>query len=157
MIEGVENKKLKILTDERGWLMEILRSDDKIFQKFGQVYITAAKKDIVKAWHYHKNQDDYFVCVFGKALVVLFDNRKNSSTFGQVEEYILKSPPNSDAILLKIPAGVVHGFTPFECDEVRIVNIPTKTYNRENPDELRYPWNSPEIPYKWPGNVKKGG
>jgi dTDP-4-dehydrorhamnose 3,5-epimerase len=155
MIEGVEIKKLKINVDERGFLMEILRSDDKIFKHFGQVYMTMCKKGIAKAWHYHKNQDDYFVCVSGKALVVLCDKRKGK-TFNEVNEFILEAPPSNDAILLKIPAGVVHGFTALT-DEARIVNIPTELYNYLKPDEFRIPWNSSEIPYKWPDFVKNGG
>ena len=35
MIEGVESKQLAKHADERGFLMEILRSDDSIFTKFG--------------------------------------------------------------------------------------------------------------------------
>ena len=42
MIDGVKVKKLKVVPDDRGRLMEILRSDDDIFQKFGQVYITSS-------------------------------------------------------------------------------------------------------------------
>ena len=53
MIEGVKVKKLKVMPDDRGRLMEILRSDDEIFQKFGQVYMTTAFPGIVKAWHFH--------------------------------------------------------------------------------------------------------
>jgi len=30
MIKGVEIKKLKVIPDERGWLMEILRCDDDL-------------------------------------------------------------------------------------------------------------------------------
>jgi len=156
MIDGVEIKKLKVHIDYRGFLMEIMRSDDKIFKQFGQVYITMCKKGVVKAWHYHKKQDDYFVCVWGKALVVLYDMRENSPTFGEVNEFILEAPPSEKAILLKIPLGVAHGFTALT-DEVRIVNIPTNLYNYENPDEFRIPWNSNQIPYKWPDFVKRGG
>ena len=65
MIKGGEVKKLKIIPDERGRLMEILRSDEPIFQKFGQVYMTTAFPGVTKAWHYHKLQDDHFTCVFG--------------------------------------------------------------------------------------------
>lgn len=36
MINGVKTKNLRVLPDERGWLMEILRRDDEIFQSFGQ-------------------------------------------------------------------------------------------------------------------------
>ena len=37
MIYGVIIKKLKVIADERGRLMEILRRDDNFFEKFGQV------------------------------------------------------------------------------------------------------------------------
>jgi dTDP-4-dehydrorhamnose 3,5-epimerase len=40
MIDGVKVKDLKVIPDERGLLMEMLRSDDEVFQKFGQVYVT---------------------------------------------------------------------------------------------------------------------
>ena len=39
MIDGVKTKNLKVVPDERGWLMEILRNDDDIFENFGQVYM----------------------------------------------------------------------------------------------------------------------
>jgi len=62
MIEGVMVKQLKVLPDERGRLMEILREDDEIFMRFGQVYLTTGYPGVVKAWHYHKIQFDHF-CV----------------------------------------------------------------------------------------------
>ena len=35
LIDGVRTKTLRLIPDERGWLMEILRSDDPdYFQKF---------------------------------------------------------------------------------------------------------------------------
>lgn len=178
MIHGVRIKKLKLLPDDRGFLMEMLRCDDDIFEKFGQVYITGCVKGVVKGWHYHKEQTDNFVCVYGKALVVLCDLREGSSTHGICEEFFLEapllsnyennpsSPPFSKGgkeglsegnVLLQIPPFVVHGFTAHECDEARIINIPTRPYRYEKPDEYRYSWNSEEIPYKWPGYVVRGG
>jgi dTDP-4-dehydrorhamnose 3,5-epimerase len=56
MIDGVKTKKLRVIPDERGWLMEILRNDDEIYNEFGQVYITTAYPEVVKAWHMHKKQ-----------------------------------------------------------------------------------------------------
>ena len=53
MIDGVKIKKLKVIPDERGRLMEMLRSDDDLFIKFGQVYMTTAYPGVVKGWHYH--------------------------------------------------------------------------------------------------------
>ena len=60
MIDGVKVKKLKVIPDERGWLMEILRCDDEIYKEFGQVYMTTAYPGVVKAWHFHKKQTDNF-------------------------------------------------------------------------------------------------
>jgi dTDP-4-dehydrorhamnose 3,5-epimerase len=159
MIQGVEVKNLKAIPDERGFLMEILRADDPIFERFGQVYITSCKKGIAKAWHYHKEQSDHFVCLHGTALVVLYDIRKNSPTFSAVEEYILRAPPcdENESKLLKIPPQVAHGFTALGCDEARILNIPTKLYRYDDPDEYRFSWNSKEIPYSWPSYVVNGG
>ena len=37
-IDGVRTKKLRLIPDERGWLMEVLRNDEpNLFEKFGQV------------------------------------------------------------------------------------------------------------------------
>ena len=87
MIQGVQVKTLKVLADERGWLMEMLRNDDDMFQGFGQVYMTAAYPGVVKGWHYHKLQVDHFVCVKGMMKVVLFDPREDSPTKGEVNEF----------------------------------------------------------------------
>jgi len=159
MIHGVQVKPLKVLTDDRGFLMEILREDDPIFERFGQVYITGCRRCVAKGWHYHKEQTDHFMCVAGAALVVLYDGREDSPTRGMVQEFTLTSPPMQDPVpvLLKIPPLVVHGFTAVYGDEARIINIPTLPYRYANPDEFRHPWNSPEIPYRWPAEVVQGG
>ena len=41
VIEGVRTKLLWVIPDERGRVMEILRADDDVFLKFGQVYVTS--------------------------------------------------------------------------------------------------------------------
>jgi dTDP-4-dehydrorhamnose 3,5-epimerase len=41
-IAGVKTKSLRLIPDERGWLMEILRADEAdLFSRFGQVYVSA--------------------------------------------------------------------------------------------------------------------
>jgi dTDP-4-dehydrorhamnose 3,5-epimerase len=59
-IEGVIVKKLRVIPDERGFLMEMLRCDDDFFKAFGQVYLSVAYPGVVKGWHYHKHQTDHF-------------------------------------------------------------------------------------------------
>ena len=86
MIDGVIVKKLKVIPDERGRLMEIMRADDNFFQKFGQVYMTTAYPGVVKGWHYHKKQADNMAVVRGMMKIVLYDGRKDSATFGEINE-----------------------------------------------------------------------
>lgn len=151
MIEGVIIKKLKIIIDERGKLMEMLRCDDKIFKKFGQVYMTTAKPGYVKAWHYHKTQTDNFVCLKGEMRIGLYDNRQNSRTKGEVNEFIIgeKNP-----LLVQIPPRVIHGFESNIDEESIIVSIPTEPYNHKTPDEYRIDPFDNDIHFKWKG--KKG-
>lgn len=146
MIKGVNVKKLKIIPDDRGRLMEILRSDDKIFKKFGQVYMTTTFPGVVKAWHFHQKQDDNFVCVHGKIKLALYDARKNSPTYREVNEFML-SP--DDPILVTIPRMVYHGFKGIADCESIVINTPTLPYNYKKPDEERLDAYDNDIKYDW--------
>lgn len=146
MIHDVKVKKLKIISDERGRLMEILRCDDSIFKKFGQVYMTTAYPGVVKAWHYHKKQDDNFTCVSGKIRLALFDARKNSPTYKEINEFILST---EDPILVTIPKMVYHGFKGIAGSESIVINTPTLPYNHKKPDEFRIDAYDNNIQYNW--------
>lgn len=146
MINGVKVKKLNPLPDERGLVMEILRCDDKIFKKFGQVYITTAYPGAVKAWHYHKKQTDSFAVIHGMIKIVLYDPRKNSPTKGEINEFFMGI---YNPILIQIPPEVYHGFKGISEQEAIMLNCPTEPYNRQNPDEYRLPAHTKKIPYDW--------
>ena len=146
MIEGVKVRKLRHIPDERGYLMEMLRSDWEEYVQFGQVYITAVYPGVVKGWHYHKIQTDHFICVHGMAKVVLYDGREGSPTHGEVNEFFMGQ---QNPMLLKIPPGVMHGFKGISQEMALIVNVPTELYNYEQPDEYRLPAHTDEIPYDW--------
>jgi len=146
MIKGVKTKKLKVIPDERGRLMEVLRSDDDLFIRFGQAYVTTAYPGAVKAWHYHKKQYDSFACVAGMMKVVLYDAREDSPTKGEVNEFFIGV---HNQILVQIPPGVMHGFKCTSENEAVVLNCPTELYNYDEPDEFRVPAHSPEIPYDW--------
>lgn len=146
MIEGVKQKKLRVIPDERGRLMEILRADDGLFLKFGQVYITTAYPGVVKGWHYHKNQVDNFAVLKGMIKLVLYDPRENSPTKGEVNEFFLGE---YNPQLIQIPKLVYHGFKCISDDEAICLNVPTEVYNYENPDEYRAHPHEGGIPYDW--------
>lgn len=146
MIEGVQIKQLKVHCDERGRLMELLRRDDKIFKKFGQVYMTTCYPGVVKGWHYHKKQTDHFVCVKGMIKLVLFDSRKKSKTYKEVNEFFLGI---HNPILVQVPTWVYHGFKGVSEEEAVVINTITEPYRYAAPDEFRVPAHSKEIPYDW--------
>jgi dTDP-4-dehydrorhamnose 3,5-epimerase len=146
MIEGLKTKELKVIPDERGRLMEILRKDDDLFLGFGQAYMTSTYPGVVKAWHMHEKQTDNVVCLQGMLKLVLYDGRRGSKTFGELEQYYIGV---HNPLLVQIPAGVYHGWMCVSPEEALVVNLPTLPYNHEEPDEQRLDPNSSDIPYDW--------
>jgi len=146
MIDGVKIKELRVIPDERGRLMEILRCDDEAFSRFGQVYMTTAYPGVVKGWHYHKVQTDNMAVVSGMMKLVLFDGREKSTTKGEVMEIFFgEHRPR----LVTIPPLVYHGFKCISEKEAIVVNIPTEAYNYREPDEHRVHPHDNDIPYRW--------
>ncbi len=146
LIDGVAVKPLKAIPDERGRVMEILRSDDAIFEKFGQCYVTTAYPGVVKAWHYHKVQTDYFCVVHGMMKVVLYDGRDGSRTKGSVNEFFAGV---HNPVVIKIPPLVYHGFKTVSESEAVLINCPTEPYSAKDPDEYRLDAHTKDIPYAW--------
>jgi len=151
MIDGVKLKDLKLIPDERGRVMEILRADDEWFEKFGQVYMTTAYPGVVKAWHYHKLQTDNMAVIKGMMKVVLYDAREDSPTYEEVNEFFLGE---HNFKLIQIPKMVYHGFKCIGAEEAIVINIPTETYDYKNPDEYRVDPYENDIPYDW--RLKEG-
>jgi dTDP-4-dehydrorhamnose 3,5-epimerase len=146
LIDGVVVTPLRVIPDERGRLMEILRRDDSVFMGFGQVYLSTVYPGVVKAWHYHRNQADCFTCVKGMVKVALYDDREGSPTRGLVNEiYVGEHKP----CLVVIPKGVHHGWKCVSECEAYVINVPTEPYNRSDPDEFRTDPHDPAIPYDW--------
>jgi dTDP-4-dehydrorhamnose 3,5-epimerase len=146
MIDGVAIKMLKVIPDERGRLMEILRSDDEIFTQFGQVYMTTTYPQVVKAWHYHRKQDDFIACVRGMIKLVLYDDREGSPTRGEVNEFFVGE---HDPRLVRVPRMVYHGWKCIGLEEAIIINAPTSVYDYAEPDEFRIDPHRNDIPYTW--------
>jgi len=145
LIEGVRVKQLRLIPDERGHLMEILRADDDLFSKFGQVYMTTAYPGVVKGWHYHLVQQDNFAVLHGMMKLVLYDSRPGSPTHGVINEFFLGVHNRQ---LVQIPPLVYHGFKCISEHEVVLINIPSEPYKYAEPDEFRVPAHG-TIPYDW--------
>ena len=144
-IQGVKTRALRVVPDERGWLMEILRADDELFQKFGQVYVSATYPGVVKAWHYHKVQVDHFACVAGMVKLVLVDTREDSPTRGAVNEFFIGI---QNPMLVQVPNLIYHGWKCISDEPSLVVNVPTETYRYKDPDEYRLEPHG-TLPYDW--------
>jgi dTDP-4-dehydrorhamnose 3,5-epimerase len=146
LIAGVKTKPLRVVPDERGWLMEILRADDEaMFSKFGQVYVSATYPGVVKAWHYHKIQIDAFACVAGMIKLVMVDTRPGSSTQGAVNEFFVG---DRNPLLVLVPNLVYHGWKCISTQVALVINVTTEPYRHDDPDEFRIEPHG-TLPYDW--------
>ncbi|MFC1662968.1 dTDP-4-dehydrorhamnose 3,5-epimerase family protein [Patescibacteria group bacterium] len=155
MISGVIIKKLKVHQDvidkdevvkQPGILMEIIRSDEGLLKKFGQSTMTIAYKDTIKAFHWHKKQDDLWFVATGKALIVLHDLRENSETKG--ETMTIEAGAGKYKLIV-IPNGVAHGYKVLSEEPVMLFYYTTETYDPNNPDEERITMNDNRINFNW--------
>lgn len=144
MIEGLKVVELKVHADDRGYLMEILRSVDEHFTKFGQVYLVGdVARGTIRAFHKHNVLWDYFFISHGTAKFAFRDDRPQSTTYGQMETVVIGEHNPS---LIVVPPGVFHGWMSLE-DDTQMVSIASEVYNRERPDEVRVPPDS--FGYTW--------
>ena len=143
-IDGVIITPLKIIKDNRGSVMHMLRSDHQIFKSFGEIYFSTIYKDKIKAWHLHKEATLNYVCIKGIVKLVLFDDRSSSSTKGNYQELIL-SPKNY--FLVTIPPFIWNGFIGLDKSESIVANcisLPhdeSEMVRRKHDDKyFRYDW-----------------
>ena len=143
-IEGVTISKLKIIRDERGSVMHMLRNDSQIFKSFGEIYFSTIYENKIKAWHLHKESYLNYACVYGEVKLVLIDKRKNSETFDKTQEIIL-SPKKYQ--LVTIPPNVWNGFKGLSKNESIIANCLSIPHN-EN-EMVRKDFNDSYFKYNW--------
>ena len=144
LINGVVIKELQRNRDERGFFEELIRVSDDFFQGgFGQLSHSYMTNGVIKAWHIHKTQIDWWYVAKGTLKVALFDLRGASMTHKKLNEFILGEKGLN--VVLKIPAGVAHGCKAVGGSELFYVT--SKTYNTA--EEGRIPHDDKSIGYDW--------
>jgi dTDP-4-dehydrorhamnose 3,5-epimerase len=146
MIEGVMIKSLVKHCDDRGFFMELLRNDDEIFRHFGQASFSKTYPGVIKAFHYHEQQDDIWYFPFGNVQVVLHDLRPLSKTYKKTDVYYMGE---ENPYLLFIPRGVAHGYRVLGEKPAYILYFTNMPYNPLHPDEKRIPYDDPAIGFDW--------
>ena len=144
MIEGIKVYPLKQIHDERGKVMHMMRNDSPMFEKFGEIYFSITYPNVIKAWHLHKKMTLNYAVISGALKFVFYDDRKSSSTFGEINEIFI-SPDNYS--LITVPPNIWNGFKAVGPEISVLANCSTIPHD---PDEIiRKPFNDNNIPYDW--------
>lgn len=144
MIAGVIITPLKQITDERGKVMHMLRADSAAFRSFGEIYFSTVYPGAIKGWHLHKKMILNYAVPSGQIKFVLFDDRADSATRGQVQE-ISMGPDNY--CLVTVPPFVWNGFKGIGTGMAIVANcasIPHDPSEIERKDPF-----DPSVPYDW--------
>ncbi len=143
-IKGVIVKPLKRIPDERGAVYHMLRNDDAVFEKFGEIYFSFVNPGVVKGWHFHKKMALNYAVVRGTVKLVIYDDRKNSPTKGNLAELFIGE---ENYCLVRIPPMVWNGVKNIGTGQAIIANCATLPHD---PDEIeRLDPASDKIPYDW--------
>jgi dTDP-4-dehydrorhamnose 3,5-epimerase len=138
LIDGAIMQPLKINRDSSGILSEVLKTSwSEIYGKrypFAQCYYSVTQSGEVRdkdQWHIHPTkQEDRFVIIRGDAVVAIYDNRKDSPTFGCLNLFKMGEENGDDGqYMLLIPRNTLHGFAVVSKSEVVLLNFPTSLYD----------------------------
>jgi len=144
MIEGVQIIPLRRIPDERGTIMHMLRVTDPHFQQFGEIYFSSIYSGVIKGWHLHREMTLNYACVFGRIKLVIYDDREDSVTRGELMEISLGSDNYS---LVIIPPDVWNGFKGMSDPFALVANCCTHPHDPTRSSRMD-PFDN-FIPYNW--------
>ena len=144
MIDGVEIVPLRRITDARGSVMHMMRSDAPHFRGFGEIYFSSVNPGAIKAWHFHRNMTLNYAVPVGQIKFVLYDERDVSPTRGALQEIALGAENYN---LVIVPPGIWNGFIGLGDMPAIVANCATIPHDpaesdRRDPGDAR-------IPYTW--------
>lgn len=151
LIHGVRIEPLELLPDDRGFFMELARLGKGLASEMLptdhrkiQISFTLTYPGTIKAIHYHSQQTDLWTPVAGMVQVFLYDLRRQSPTFGAINTiYAGRVRPWQ----ILIPPGVAHGYKALGVEPIQLIYFTDRHYNPA--DELRLPYDHPDIAYDW--------
>lgn len=145
-IHQVKLTPLRQIMDERGGVLHWFRSDSPLFKGFGEVYFSEVNPGVVKAWKKHHLTTQHFASPVGRIRLVLFDDRPESPSRGQVEELTLGRPDFYN--LVQIPPQIWYGFMGLGDRPSLLANLIDRPYDPTEAENLDPAQGL--IPYLWP-------
>ena len=144
-IDGVTITELGQISDERGAVLHMMRNDSPEFERFGECYFSEVMPGAVKAWKRHRIQTQNLAAPVGHIRLVIYDDRENSSTRGNLQIVKLGRP---DAyVRLRIPPGLWYGFSCIGSKPALLANCADLPHDPAE-SEIRNE-DDPVIPYLW--------
>lgn len=144
-IDGVTITKLKQINDEKGAVFHVIKNDSETFFSFGEAYFSKINEDVIKGWKFHKEMKQNFCVPFGRLKLVLFDNRANSESRGEVNEIILDDEENY--IRVTVPENIWYSFKCISNDYCLLLNIANIKHDKS--ESLEMDLYNDKIPYEW--------
>ena len=144
MIDGVIITPLSQFLDERGKVMHMLRCDSEVFQQFGEIYFSCVYPGAIKGWHIHKRMTLNYAVPHGNIKFVLYDDREDSPTRGELQEIFLGS---DNYLLITVPPLVWNGFKGIGQEMAIVANCASIPHDPEEIERLD-PFDK-LIPYDW--------
>lgn len=139
-IPGVVIRAPEVHADSRGRFAEIYRSAG-MPHAFVQSNHSRSEAGVLRGLHYHRNQDDLWYVVCGRAQAALVDLRDRGGT-PVVETHVLDG---DDPVTLYVPRGVAHGY--LALSELHLMYWVTSEYDPS--DELGVAWDDPVLAVPW--------
>lgn len=144
MINDIEIIQLTKICDERGKIMHMLKNSDPVFEEFGEIYFSTAYPGVVKGWHEHTKMTLNYSVIKGMIKLVLIDNRKDSSTYKEIQEIFMGE---DNYILVKIPPRIINGFKNISTKECIVANCSSIPHDKN--EIIRYSPNDDKFGYNW--------
>lgn len=127
-----------IYTDDRGW--SLMNQMQGVMSPQGQVNFSVQYPGVVKAWHRHQLQTDFWMCLTGHIKVGVF--REEDST-----AWLLVTGEKKPGVVI-IPPPLWHGAATVGDSQAGLMYYVTHAYNAQKPDEDRrahdsvagFPW-----------------
>ena len=122
-IQDLKVTPLRIIEDDRGSVMHMLRLDDPHFEKFGEIYFSNTRPNTIKAWKRHKRMTLNIAVPIGRVRLVAYDDRAESKSYKNVDAFILG--PDDQYALITIPPLIWFGFQNIGSTDALLANCAT--------------------------------
>lgn len=122
-------KNLKIHSDERGWLVEMLKRNE-IKEDIKQIYVATIQPGQVRGNHYHLKRKEWFFIISGKVEIHLQDIKTK-------EKVCLKASSDKPKLITIFPK-TAHAVRNISEETVYLVSAQNDIYTPKKPDTFHW-------------------